>query len=210
MSESRDELVARRDALIEQLQGEWKLDRSWASVDRKLWPACLVWIVSAAVCFYIPMGIVVFFVPVKGKGPLEIQFLLLLLGLGIGLGIAIVLYLLVHGHQLILRRCSDFVVADAELVRDCGKGYPTQSVNLHQLRIVIRPGQTGAVNGEFMYEIMRAVGIRSLDRSAWHMLGSKGESGTPAVRPILVHEGDRFAKLLTQLAETNTRLEKLL
>lgn len=207
MSESREDLIAQRDALIEQLQGEWELDRSWMSVDRKLWRACLAWVISSAVCFYVPVAIILLLAPIEDEDPLFAHMMILLLGAGFGVAIATLLYAIVHGHQVMTRRCDHFRVSNHEFSRDCGKGYPTQRVSLDQLRCVDRPGQGGGyLNGSFMYEIMRAFGVRSFDQSAFHALISKGDHNTPGVRPMLVHRGERLVKLLTLLAAVNTKI----
>lgn len=210
MSESREELVARRDALIEQLQGEWELDRSWGSVDRKLWKACFVWVIASAVVFYIPVALILLLVPRQDEHPLAAHLTIFVIGVGFGAIIAAMLYAIVHGHQMMLRRCEDFTVIDREFSRDCGKDFPTQRVHLDRLRDVDRPGQGGGyLNGSFMYEVIRAFGVRSLDQSAFHSLISHGDHNTPGMRPMLVRNGDKLVELLTQLASVNTKLVEL-
>ena len=71
MSETREELIARRDALIGHLQGEWLIDTDWKSISTKAFRLGLCLWIGGMIFLLLITGVM--FVIMKLKGNLNMQ-----------------------------------------------------------------------------------------------------------------------------------------
>ena len=205
MSESRDELIARRDALIEQLQGEWAVDTNWKSIAGKA--------VRLGLCLWLGgmIFLFVFFVVMysinKYNGTLNIQIsiidffafmALFLLGLSLmGSCCAMI-------QTWFYRNKNPIQVEGELLLWEKGKGFVTEKLHLESLSEVADTLSTG----QGASWIFRMLGSSATMYSK-HILVSKIDKNAPRITPGVFQNGLELIYLLKEIAELNRNINSM-
>lgn len=230
-AESRAELIARRDEVIELLQGEWEIDKELASVNRKairlgvfVFVAGLVFAAVLFPCIYFishAQGRVNLLNGIFGFG--FTMFALMSIFGGIVFGG-------VHIEAWWHRQLKPIVVDGHHLVWNKKKGFVPERVNLHTLHSVFTVNGDDPVFDPAGSILMKTIGLLSrivmprpfggprLPAEAPHepnvylggfILLSPNEHNTPKISPAMFVEGNRLIHLLFDVAAFNTKINEL-
>jgi len=202
MNESRDELIARRDALIEQLQGEWAVDSDWKSISAKAFRTgvCL-WIGGMIFLLFIT-GVMYLGAQLKGIFNMQVTFLEFLLLMGVFLLVlAIIGSACVMIQSWIYRQKNPIQVKGTLLVWDKGKGFVPEKLHLESLSEVADTLSTGYGASW----IIRSLGPSSTQFYK-HMLVSDIDKNAPRITPGVFQNGLELIKLLKEIAELNRHI----
>lgn len=207
MNESRDELIARRDALIEQLQGEWAVDVDKRSMNRKAILAALISMAGMTVFLAVIVPVLIF-THYESEQPVEwsVVEMLLFFG-GVNLVVGAVFYVYIWGHAFWYRRLNPLVIDKNRLVWNKRKGFVPERLDLLNVTSVSRYDGTGS-SKLFMNVINRLERGSSTSLSPV-IFGSMGEHNTPKIIPAMFKDGHRLINAIEQIAEINTQLKQL-
>jgi len=207
MNESRDELIARRDALIEQLQGEWAVDVDKRSMNRKAMLAAIISMVGMTAFFAVIVPVMIFTHSEPDQSPeWSVVEMLLFFG-GFNLIVGAVFYVYIWGHALWYRRLNPIVIDAHRLVWNKRKGFVPEKLDLHHVNSVIRYDGTGS-SKLFMNVINRLERSSSTSLSPV-IFGTKVDHNTPKIIPAMFENGQKLIRTIEQIAELNTQLQQL-
>ncbi len=207
MSESRDELIARRDALIEQLQGEWAVDVDKRSMNRKAILAALISMAATAVFFAIVVPVMMF-THTEPNQSKDVSIIELLLGFGgFDLVVGAVFYVYIWGHAFWYRRLNPIVIDENLLVWNKRKGFVPERLDLLNVTSVSRYDGTGS--SKFFMSLINRLERGSTTSLSPVMFGSMGELNTPKIIPAMFKDGHRFISSIELIAEINTQLKQM-
>ena len=205
MSESREELIARRDALIGQLQGEWSVDTNWKSIRGKAYRFGLcLWgggMILMCVIFPIMYGSA----KINGTLNMKVSFVeffgfmaLFLLGISL-LGSCCVMI-----QSWFYRKKNPIQVNASLLTWNKGKGFVIEKLHLESLSEVADTLSTGQGAAWFI----RKLGPSATQYSK-HMLVSKVDKNAPRITPGVFRDGLELIRLLSEVAALNIEINKL-
>lgn len=212
-AQARDELIANRDEVIEQLQGEWAIDKDIKSVNRKAIRLGVMLFVAGTLVTII----LFFFVYLTAQGQEKanmqgglIELVFMLLGLMWFFGGLV--YAGVHINGWWHRKLNPIEVDGHKLVWNKKKGFVPERVSLLGLQQVVSPG-----GNDFVFAPMESVFVKLLAKLMGSsggtigacMLISHGEHNTPKISSAMFVEGNRLIQLLVEVAAINTKLNEL-
>jgi hypothetical protein len=207
VSESKDELIAQRDALIEQLQGEWAVDVDKRSMNRKAMLAAIISMAGMTVFFAVIVPVLILTHSEPDQSPeWSVVEMLLFFG-GCNLIVGAVFYVYIWGHAFWYGRLNPIVIDENRLVWNKRKGFVPERLDLLNVTSVSRYDGTGS-SKLFMNVINRLERGSSTSLSPV-MFGSMGEHNTPKIIPAMFKDGRRFINAIEQIAEINTQLKQL-
>lgn len=200
---SREELIAKRDEIIQKLQGEWTVDTSWKSIRVKafrlglcLWGGGMIFLL---IIFPIMYGVK------KTNGTLNMQipfaefFGMMALML---FGIAAIGSCCVMIQSWLYRNQSPFVVERTLLQLDKGKGHVLEKIDLESLNVVADTMSTG----QGASWIFRWLGPSATLYST-HILASEKDMNAPRLKPGILSNGLELVALLKKLASLNVEIQ---
>lgn len=229
MGESREELIAKRDEIIEQLQGEWAIDKDIKSTNRKALRLGRLIIVAGMVLIVVIFPGMYLFTSgeeranlLDGAGEFGLTMLALMAFFG-GL-----VFVGTHVQAWWHRKLNPILVDGHRLVWNKKKGFVPERLNLHTLYsmitnepndMVLDPGGTIFVKllGVVAKLSSRFGGSSRPVSDAELAMGafacfypqSPGELNSPKIMPSMFVDGDRLVKLLIEVAAINTKLNEL-
>jgi hypothetical protein len=201
-----EELIARRDAVIAELQGEWAIDRDMKSLNRKA-------IRLGGIIFVAGMAFALVLFPiiyVTAQGQQKVNMRTGLVGFGLMMlalmaifaGIA---FCCVHIQAWWYRRFDSIFVDGRQLVWDKRKGHIPEALSLHGLNQVACI-QGGGQPGHGLFMKLMGSSAKMISK---HMLISPGEHNTPKFTPAMFIDGDQLIGYLEQVAEINAKIKEL-
>ncbi len=212
MGESSEELMAKRDELIEQLQGEWAIDKDIKSTNRKaIRLGGLIIVAGMALIIVIFPGM--YFVAsgeeranvLDGAGEFGLIMFALMAFFG-GL-----VFVGTHAQAWWHRKLNPIVVDGHRLVWNKKKGFVPERVSLLGLEQVVTPGGDDVVfaplESGFKMLLEKMMGS-SGGAFGTCILGSPGEHNTPKISSAMFIEGERLIRLLFEVAAINTKLNE--
>ena len=207
MSASREELIAQREALVEELQGEWPIDVDSKSMNRKALLAAIFSMIATTVFLAVLVPVLYLTNRPKDKGA---DFSILEFTMYIGIFIFIVggvFFVYIWGHAFWYRRLNPIVIDGHKLVWNKRKGFVTERLDLHNVSGVIR--YDGAGSSRLVFGIINRLERSSTTSLSPVIFGSKGEHNTPKIIPSMLKDGHRFIRAIEQIAEINTQLQAI-
>ncbi len=204
MSESPEELIARRDALIEQLQGEWVVDVDLRSMNRKAMVAAGISMLAFSVFITLAL-IAMFFTASSAENPLAglVPFFIAIVFI-----VGAAFYVYIWGHALWYRRLKPIVISENRLVWDKRKGFVPERLDLLNVSSVIR--YDGSGSNRLVMGLINAMEKRSSTSLSPVILISRGEHNTPKIIPAMFKDGHKLITAIEKLAEINTKLDELI
>lgn len=205
-TQSREELIARRDEIIEQLQGEWAIDKDWKSIRGKALRAGLMLFVGAIIllCVFFP----IMYLIEKIKGTLNMQISIIEFA-GIMAVVMFVIAAIGSGCAMIqswfYRKTGPIVVEGSVLTWDRGKGRVPERLHLESLSQVAAIVSSGGYGGSVIFRMLGA----SATLYSKHMLVSEHDKNSPQIVPGVLSEGNCLIQLLFDIAAINTKLNEL-
>jgi len=194
MSETREELIAQRDALIEQLQGEWAVDVDKRSMNRK---AILAAIISMAIFFAVLLPVLIF---TRSEADQAVEWsvvdMLLFFG-SFSFIVGAAFYVYIWGHAFWYRRLNPIVIDDHQFVWNKRKGFVPERLDLNHVHSVIRYDGTGS-NKLFMAVINRLERGSSTSLSPV-LFGTKVDHNTPKIIPAMFENGQKLISTIEQI-----------
>ena len=207
MSETREELIARRDTLIEQLQGEWAVDVDKRSMNRKAILAAIISMAGMAIFFAVLLPVLIF---TRSEADQAVEWsvvdMLLFFG-SISFIVGAVFYVYIWGHAFWYRRLNPIVIDDHQLVWNKRKRFVPERLDLNHVHSVIRYDGTGS-SRLFMAVINRLERGSSTSLSPV-IFGTKVDHNTPKIIPAMFENGQKLISTIEQIAEINTQIEQL-
>jgi hypothetical protein len=201
MSETREELIAQRDALIEQLQGEWRFDADTQSINRVALKAVLYTSLAS-----MPLSSLVFLFALLLPPADRYSFILLMMAfvLSIILLADVALYAYVWAHGVWYRKLNPIVIQGDQLTWDKRDGFVREKMDLARLNEVGRNEGQGA--DRYLYKLVHRLEQDSGDFVSKVILCARNEHNPPKFIPGMIEDGDRLVRTLEQIAEINTQL----
>ena len=212
-AQTREELITKRDEIIEQLQGEWAIDKDIKSVNRKaIRLGGMLFVAGTLVTI---MFVFFAYLTAQGQekanmqgGLIELVFMLL----GFMWFFGGLVYAGVHINGWWHRKLNPIEVDGHKLVWNKKKGFVPERVSLLGLQQVVIPG-----GNDFVFAPMESVFIflwEKLMGSSGGTIGacmllSPGEHNTPKISSAMFVEGNRLVQLLVEVAVINTKLKEL-
>lgn len=206
MSQSCGNLIRKRDELIDQLQGEWDIQRDKSKVNRLALRAARI-LFASGFCFLILLYVVMY--PFREVGAdYSLGPLLLVLVPFLGF-FALVTYASIRFYGMWCRRLQPLAVDGSQLVWNKKKGYVPERLDLHNLTKVYGYEGQGVGGGAILVWIMK-----HLDESAFDSVNpcqfiSAGDHNPPKIAPGMFNEGKKLIDLLEQIASINTQINEL-
>lgn len=202
---SQEELIAKRDALIEQLQGEWAVDADWKSIRLKAFRVGLcLWVGGMMLTFVI---FPIMYVLARLNGTFNMQVSLIEF---IGLMAAVLFCLAGIGSICVTiqswfyRNHRPIEVDGALLKWDKGKGFVVEKLHLESLTEVADTVSTGYG----VSWIFRSLGSSATLYSK-HILVSEKDKNAPRITPGVFRNGLTLISLLKEIASINVQLNEL-
>lgn len=205
MNESREELIARRDALIGQLQGEWAIDTDWKSISSKAIRMGICLWIGGMIFLFLITGVMFVIMKLKGTLNMQITFLEFFSLMGMFLfGLALVGSICVLIQSWLNRNRNPISIEGSLLVWDKGKGFVPEKLHLDSLLEVADTLSTG---------YGAALIIRKLGSSATmyskHIFVSEIDKNAPKVTPGVFRDGLELIMLLKEVASLNAEIRSL-
>lgn len=205
MSETREELIARRDALIGQLQGEWLIDTDWKSISTKAFRLGLCLWIGGMIFLLLITGVMFVIMKLKGNLNMQITYLEFFALMGMLLfGLALIGSLCVMIQSWFNRDRNPIRIEGSLLVWDKGKGFVPEKLHLDSLLEVADTLSTGY--GASL--IIRKLGPSATLYSK-HILVSEIDKNAPKITPGVFRDGLKLIMLLKEVASLNGELRSL-
>ena len=203
MSESREELVARRDALIEQLQGEWELEVDSRSINRKAFLAALIVMVVTGLFFVMTVIAMSFTQKESAQAENDLfDFGLLLITLMLIAGFLV--YMSIWAFGLWYRKLNPIQVNANQLLWDKRKGFVPERMDLTRVHTAMR--YDGAGSSRFVMGLINILDRKSQAEFVQCAFFSRGEHNTPKFIPAMFRDGHRLVSTIEEIAKINTEI----
>tara|TARA_R110002096_G_scaffold173781_5_gene348412 strand:+ start:38325 stop:38963 length:639 start_codon:yes stop_codon:yes gene_type:complete len=205
MSQSQGNLIRQRDELIQQLQGEWDVERDKGKVNRLAFRAALLLFVSGF-CLLILLYVGMY--PLRKDGvDYSLGPLLLVLVPFLGF-FALITYAGIQFHGYWCRRLNPLTVEGSNLVWNKRKGYVAERLSLHNLTDVIGFEGQGIASGRLLIYFMKILGGSTLDSVSPCIFVSTGDHNPPKLAPGMFKDGIQLVSTLKEIASINTQLKE--
>jgi hypothetical protein len=207
MSESKDELIARRDMLIASIQGSWAVDIDTRSINRKAILAGAISTFAFSVLLALFAAVMLLSTQEDKLEAAEISVFELMVYLAVfAFVVGTVFFVYIWGHALWYRRLNPIVIEANRLVWAKRERYVPERLDLHHVNSVIRYDGTGS--SRLVMKI-----INRLDRNSSTSLSpvifvSRVDHNTPKVIPAMFEDGHRLFDTVEQIADINTQLDE--
>lgn len=201
-----EDLIAQRDEIIEQLQGEWAIDKDWKSIRGKAFRAGLM--LFAGTMIFLCVLFPVMYLIHKLKGTLDMQISIIEFA-GVMAVFVFVMAAIGSGCAMIqswfYRKSKPIVVDNEILTWDRGKGRVIERLHLESLNRVAAIVSSGGYGGSVVFRMIGS----SATLYSKHMLVSEHDKNTPQIYPGVFSEGLQLIKLLKEVAAINTKINAL-
>lgn len=206
MSESNEELLARREALIEQLQGQWPLEVDTRSMNRKAIIAALITMLAAVVFTALMVFVMMAAQSSEQRAELGLSWVApFMLVVGFISGTAVFLY--IWGFGLWYRKLNPLEINGTRVVWAKRKGYVPEKMDLTRVNSVLR--YDGAGSSRLMMGLINVMDRRSQTSFMQCVCISRGEHNAPRLIPAMFRDGHRLITTIEEIAAINERLEKM-
>lgn len=208
MSKLREELVARRDALIEQLQGEWVLEVDFRSINRKASLAALIVMVVTGL-FFVLTVVGLSFTQAESvraeNGLFEFDFALLLIAFMLIAGFLV--YMCIWAFGLWYRNLNPIQINANQLHWDKRKGFVPERMDLTRVHSAMR--YDGAGSSRLVMGLINMLDRKSQTEFVQCAFFSRGEHNTPKFIPAMFKDGHRLVSTIEEIAKINTEISAL-
>lgn len=205
---SREELIARRDELIDSIQGEWVIRAGSGAANRSGLVLGLATLIALLLLSLPPIAVITLLDSGSGwRDFLDASLVFSLFGLVMGA----VVYFCVHARAALYRRMRPMVVRGSELLWNKRDGHVPERVDLHSLSQVVHY-QVAAFVGLSRATIGLFRGTTNRGEAAPVepcMLMAPGDLNAPWFTPGMFEDGVRLLATLKRIAELNSSLEAL-
>lgn len=208
MSESHEDLIAERDGLIDQLQGQWDIQKDKGATNRlALRLAGLIFFAGFLFSLIIAALSFVFIEPQpteSGNAFHAGEFILFLSFLSATF--SFITYISIQIHALWWRQLNPLHVNGVQLVWKKRKGHVPERLNLHALTEVTGYEGEGVGGGKLFIWVVNLFGESTFSLVNPCIFVSKGDLSPPKISGAMFQDGDKLIGLLAEIGEVNTKL----
>lgn len=207
MSESYEELIAARDDLIKQLQGQWDIQSDKKATNRLAIRTAGLVVVAGFVLLAVMSLSLLFVDPAPSKTGEEssIGYLFLMFVPFFG-SVGLLIFAGIHVHAMWWRRLNPLHVDGAQLVWKKRKGHVPERLNLHALTEVTGYQGEGVGGGKLFIWVVNLFGESTFSLVNPCIFVSKGDLSPPKISGAMFQDGNKLIGLLVEIGEVNTKL----